>query len=364
MTKQNNFSKLDKYMNLDKSGPTDLQWHSPSSNIFRITGFPWYEQDKKYRRLPVAPRFKIPEPVNILADCTAGGQISFQTDSTHISIRAEVSGKANMNHMPATGQCGFDLYVGLPCAQRFHNVTKFALSASSYEVLLFDHPEKVMRNFTINFPLYTGVKELYIGLDPDANNAPPLPWEEDGKIVIYGTSITQGGCASRPGMAFTNILSRLLNVEVINLGFSGNGRGEPEVIELMADIPSPKLLILDYHANAAGKLKQTLPVAMQILRKRHPEVPILMVSRIAYAKDATHPTSIATREEGHDIYTRVLEQMQSAGDSEVFFVDGTNLLGSDYDECTVDGVHPSDLGFMRIARGLEPEILKIMEKKR
>ncbi len=363
MRKQDNISQLDKNMKPGTKSSEDLLWHNPNSNIFRTTGFPWYEQDKKYRRLPVNPRLEIPEAVNIIANCTAGGQIAFQTDSSHIAIRAELTGKASMNHMPATGQCGFDLYVGAPGSQRFHNVTKFYLSESSYEILLFDHPEKVMRNFTINFPLYTGVKKLVIGLDTDAETTLPPPWEVDGKIIFYGTSITQGGCASRPGMAFTNILSRLLNAEIINLGFSGNGRGEPEMIELMADIPSPKLLILDYHANAAGKLKQTLPVATQILRKRHPNVPILMVSRIAYAKDASHPTSLTARSEDHDVYINVLEKMKNEGDTRIFFLDGTKLLGTDYDECTVDGVHPSDLGFMRIAQGLKPEILKIMESQ-
>lgn len=268
-----------------------------------------------------------------------------------------------MTHMPATGQCGFDLYTGSPFAQRFHNTAKYDHLQTTYEVLLFEHSEKKIRSFTLNFPLYQGVRQMQIGLTPEAHIASPLAWSTNSRIVVYGTSITQGGCASRPGMAYTNILSRALNTEVINLGFSGNGRGEPDVIRLMADILNPQLLVLDYEANSGGELQNTLPIAIRILRDRHAQIPILIVSRIAFAKDATHTGSLQARESSRDMQAKLVQETRLNGDNYIYFLDGSDLLGPDFDECTVDGVHPNDLGFMRIARKLEPEIRRILDVK-
>ncbi len=335
-------------------------WHEPCSHPFRLSGFPWYAGEPVYRRLPLNTSGELPDAVDELADCTAGGQVAFQSDSNRVVISVELAGRANMNHMPATGQCGFDLYIGPPFAQRFHSVAKYDHTQSSYEVLLFEHPERAMRNFTLNFPLYQGVRRLRVGLTPEAQLGPPFPWSADGRIVVYGTSITQGGCASRPGMAYTNILSRALNTEIINLGFSDNGRGEPEVIGMVADAPDPQLFVLDYEANAGEELANTLPVAVRTLRDRHSAVPVMLVSRIAYSKDVTHEASLRGRESSLEMQKRLVGELRSSGDSGVHLVDGSALLGTDFDECTVDGVHPNDLGFMRIARQLEPKIRAIL----
>ena len=356
-------SELDKHMASLPGSETPLLWHRPDGPPFRLSGFPWYGQDRVYRRLPVDPCRGLPDAVDRLADCTAGGQVSFRSDSTHLAIRVNLAGPANMNHMPATGQCGFDLYMGQPFVQRFHSVSKYDHTQTAYELLLFAHPERDMRDFTLNFPLYQGVKQLQVGLKPEAHIAPPLTWSTSKRIVIYGTSITQGGCASRPGLAYTNILSRALNVEVINLGFSGNGKGEPDVIRLMADVPDPQLLVLDYEANSGGELDRTLPEAIRILRDRRIRVPILIVSRIAFARDATHIDSAQARKSSRDMQSVLVANARRKGDHNIHFLDGSVLLGADFDECTVDGVHPNDLGFMRIARQLEPKIQSILDMK-
>jgi lysophospholipase L1-like esterase len=217
-----------------------------------------------------------------------------------------------------------------------------------------------MRCFTLNFPLYQGVRGVQIGLMPGAEIQPPPAWVANGRIVIYGTSITQGGCASRPGMAYTNILSRRLNLEVINLGFSGSGKGEPEVVEQVGGVPDPMLFVLDYEANAGEGLAETLPQAIRILRRRHPAAPILVVSRIAFSSDITHEDWLAARERSRDMQSRLVAGLRDRGDKAVYFQDGSRLLGADFDECTVDGVHPNDVGFARIAGGLEHEIRKIL----
>ncbi len=336
-------------------------WFEPDREPFRLAGFPWYRQDGVFRRLPVTAPVTLPEAVDQLADNTAGGQVAFQSDSTHVAIQVDLAGMADMNHMPSTSQCGFDLYVGQPHRQRFHNVAKYDHHQTSYEILLFEHPDREMRTFTLNFPLYQGVKRVRIGLAPKAQIAPPPAWDSTGRIVIYGTSITQGACASRPGLAYTNILSRALNTEIINLGFSGNGRGEGDIIRLVADVPDPRLFVLDYEANSNyDGLVETLPQAISIVRDKHSRVPILIVSRIAFAGDITHPDSLQERRRCRDMQAQLVQSVRDSGDQLTHFLDGSIVLGPDADECTVDGVHPNDIGFMRIARGLEPEIRRIL----
>jgi hypothetical protein len=263
--------------------------------------------------------------------------------------------------MPATGQCGFDLYVGPPFAQRYCSTAVYDHRQTSYSAQLFDHHDGVLRNFTLNFPLYQGVKELSIGLDPEAQVLPPPPYAVEGRIVIYGTSITQGGCASRPGMAYTNVLSRALNIEIVNLGFSGSGKGEPEVARVVAEVSRPLLFVLDYEGNQDYEgLKATLPKFIRILRESHATVPILVLSRIAFARDLTHEESRQTRALCRDMQAQTVEALRRNGGRHIYFLDGSALLGTDFDECTVDGVHPNDFGFMRMANALAPVVRRIL----
>ena len=195
---------------------------------------------------------RLPAAVDALANHTAGAQIGFRSDSARVSVRVKLAGPADMDHMPATGQCGFDCYVrpdrGDSASISGRRDTTTGRPPTNARCSTMRAP--ALRNFTLNFPLYQGVEEVSVGLDAGAQVLPPPPFALDRPVVAYGTSITQGGCASRPGMAWTNILSRRLNVEFINLGFSGSGRGEPEVAATIAEIPNPACFILDYEANA------------------------------------------------------------------------------------------------------------------
>ena len=343
-----------------------LDWRDPGQPPFRLAGLPWFAQDRVYRRLPLCPPEPIREAVSELANCPAGAQVAFQTDSTQLAVQVELTGPAYMNHMPATGQCGIDLYLGRPQAQRYYNTARYDIRETRYEVELFAQPVAKLRTVTLNLPLYQGVKRLRIGLRPGALVRPPPPWSDARPIVIYGTSITQGGCASRPGLLYSNIISRALNREVINLGFSGNGCGEPEVIQLMAAIPDPGLLVLDYEANAGPyeTYRQTLQAAIARLRVAHPTVPLLVLSRIPFASEFTHAVGCAARQKRCRMQRDLVACLRRQGDRHLHFFDGANLLGTDADECTVDGVHPNDLGFMRMARGLTPVLHKLAKRAR
>ncbi|SHE13877.1 Uncharacterised protein [Chlamydia abortus] len=355
-------SQLDRLMKPHTEAQSGLVWLSPLHSPFRISGFPWLRQDGKYRRLPVASPWPIPPAVDSLANCTAGGQIAFMTDSRKLSIRVRLSGPANMPHMPSTGQCGFDCYLGMNGEFTFYSTSKYDHTRTEYEVDLFALESKQVRAVTLYFPLYQGVEEVELGLEADALVQTPSPYASSKKVILYGTSITQGGCASRPGMAYPNILSRSIPLEFVNLGFSGNGRGEPELARIIGEIENPGCYILDYEANSVSpeKLRETLPEFIRILREKHPEVPIIVVSRIQYSMDRFDSRLNANRLANLEFQRQTVEQLRENGDRRIHFYDGSALLGDRYHECTVDGIHPTDLGFLLMADGLNPFIREVL----
>ncbi|MEF3311202.1 SGNH/GDSL hydrolase family protein [Paenibacillus sp. GYB004] len=340
-----------------------VTWHSPANPPFRINGFAWYGEEGKYRRLPQAPRVAIPPAVDKFANCASGGQIRFRTDSSGLALRVKLSGLADLNHMPATSQCGFDCYIDIGERQLFHSSSRYDRTKQDYEIVMYQKMERRLRDVTLYFPLYQGVEEVSVGLDRDGIIAEPAAYASDKRVVVYGTSITQGASAARPGMSYTNILSRRIPLEFINLGFSASGRGEPEVAMLVGDIPNPACLVLDYEANCPRPehLEKTLPEFIRIYRDAHPDVPILVVSKIRYARELFDDALLNKRLSMQAIQRETVERLNRHGDQNVFFYDGSGLLGDHFHECTVDGVHPTDLGFMRIADGLTPVLQKLLE---
>jgi hypothetical protein len=356
-------TELDKNMSITENNEKNMRWLSPFSSPFRISGFPWIEKDRVFRRLPVNPKYEITAAVDQLANCTSGGQVCFQTDTKKLAVIVKLSGKANMPHMPSTGQCGFDCYIGIPGQKRFINVAKYNIENADYEVVLMDADEEEVRNITLNFPLYQGVEELLIGVDEGSEVLPPLPYESEKKVIFYGTSITQGGCAARPGMSYTNILSRRLNYEFINLGFSGNGKGEPSMARIITEIENPICLVLDYEANCVDtpSLERTLPEFIRIYRESYPHVLILVISKFKCAQEMVNIRFEQWREERKELQRSTVDRFRLNGDNNIFFYDGEYMLAEDFDECTVDGAHPTDLGFMRIADALTPVLEKILK---
>lgn len=358
--------KYDKNMRVNATSENELTWYSPREEPFGIFGFAWFADENKYRRLPMSAKGFVPEAVNHLANHTSGGQIRFKTDATTLSVRVTLSARANMSHMPATGQCGVDCYVSEEDTQhdfQYVNSTKFNISKIEYECVLFEDWTSETRNVVLNMPLYQGVKEISIGINKEATVKKAPPYESNKKIVIYGTSITQGGCAARPGMSYSNILSRRIPLEFINLGFSGNGKGEPELAEVISTIENPACLILDYEGNCVSteKLKETLPEFIRIYRESHPLTPIIVASRIPYAKERLLPSLYETRMERKTFQQMLIHTLREKGDLNVFFFDGSESLGTeDYFECTVDGAHPTDLGFLRMANAFEPILKTIL----
>ena len=216
----------------------------------------------------------------------------------------------------------------------------------------------------MHFPLYSGVEFFRLGVKEGSIVELPEPWKDPRPIVVYGTSIQQGGCATRPGMCHTNQMSRMLNRPFINLAFSGNGKGEPEMAELIAEIKNTAMIVLDYDANAhCDGLEATLSTFVDILRKSHPEVPILLVSKLPFVEEfLDSPGYTEERLRYTTIHLNELNRRRALGDKNIHFLDGTSLYGESPNECTVDGCHATDLGFYMIAKQMAPVIERIITK--
>ncbi|NQX66902.1 SGNH/GDSL hydrolase family protein [Paenibacillus alba] len=362
-TTANSNQKLDANLQPDAPRSDRWEWHSPLAAPFRITGLPWLEQDGLYRRLPLHPSHPIRSEVDRLANFTTGVQVRFQTDSPKLAVRIVLADKATMYQMPATAQCGVDCYIGSPGEQLYVNTTRFELAQAEYESVLFESFSNEMREITLNLPLYQGVKELWVGTEPHASVAEFQGFSSDKKVLLYGTSITHGACASRPGMAYPNQLSRMFSHEFVSLGFSGNAQGEPELAHLISQINDPALLVLDYEGNtpSTDHLAQSLPTFIRIYRDVHPNTPILVISQIRFAKEAFDEELRQRREARKALQRGIVERLNQEGDAYIYFCDGSELLGPDYQECTADGIHPSDLGYKHMAERLRPVFMQLLQ---
>ncbi len=341
-------------------------WVNPIDNDdMNIYGFNWLSEDRVFNRLPKscqATLAKICPNINLLATNTSGGQIHFYSNSSKLCLKAEISEKVGTSQMTAVARGGFDCYVGDSYENlKFYTSSGFDINVQEYEYTFFTE-EPGLKLIVINFPLYVGVNLVELGIDSNAIVTKPEPFDPEDRIVIYGTSITQGASASRPGLSFANILSRRLKREIINLGFSGNAFGEIEVAEIIASIDKAGMFIIDYEANGGtnGKLESTLQDFIRTIRTRHRLTPIVVMSRIKYLFDDLRLELSNRREQIKAFQRKTVARFKNKGDNQIFFIDGSKLLGKDYHEFTVDSIHPNDLGFMKMANAIEKQIRKIL----
>lgn len=315
-----------------------------------IEGQGWDDTTAPYDRLPSKAEGVVRDAVWDLSRHASGIVARFVTDAPTIEARWTLtSDRLQMAHMPATGVSGLDLYVRddagkwrwLACA-RPEGQTNTARLISGI-------PEG-KREYMVYLPLYNGVQSLEIGI-PASNWIAPAaerPEERRTPIVFYGTSITHGASASRPGMTHVAILGRRFDRPVINLGFSGNGRLEPEVATLLAELDAA-VFVIDCLPNVGADVvaANTKP-CVDILRKAHPTTPILLVEDRSYADSFLVASKRQRNLTSREALRKVYEELRAAGDENVYYLEGEHLLGDD-NEGTVDSSHPTDLGFMRQA---------------
>jgi lysophospholipase L1-like esterase len=348
MTVQN-IEKLDP--NLASQGAGDgLRWFD--IRHLGMEGHGWGEQELPFHRFPGRAQALIPPPVWELSRHSAGLAVRFVTASPTLAARWKLrfDGLA-MPHMPATGVSGLDLYVRHEGVWKW-TATGIPRAKENSQTLLADLAPRAEREYRLYLPLYNGCESVEVGVleNETIAKAPPAAGKP---ICYYGTSITQGGCASRPGMAYTAIAARRLDRPHYNFGFSGNGRMEPAVVELLAEL-DPSVYVLDAFPNmTVDQIRERLAPCIRLLRKAHPVTPIVVMENVLYTSH-TLVTSFRAAYEGRNRAAReVCEALHNEGVTRLTVVPGEILYGADQ-EATVDGSHATDLGFMRMAEALVP----------
>ena len=368
-----NISKIDPHMAIKDTLVEGILWHNPlNASLFNLCGSASLKEGD-YARLSRSDRElikPISEAVEWLSKHSSGIQLKFKTNSSRIIVDVKLRAPHDMPHMPATGQCGFDLYVYDERLNDYvlHNTTTYKISQSEYRCELSNFRNydfgKVEREYIINFPLYQGVLDLRIGLEEDAITT-PVYFKNEGKIVVYGTSIAQGGCVTRPGLVYTNILSRWLNMEVYNQGYSGSALMEPIMGEIIGKFPNQKLLVLDAEANAGCdyKMRDRLEDFVNNYKRYQPDVPILFVSRTLFGMDRYDKERIELKEFYKTFVADFIKKYQERG-HKMYFLDGDQFFEGfkiNYTEFTVDGDHPTDFGNYLIAKYYYESIEKIIK---
>ena len=330
-----------------------------------LEGQGWHDGIKRpYDRFPGEAEGKVPDPVWGLSRHSAGMNVRFVTDSPTIAIRWSVlnAGLA-MPHMPATGVSGVDLYVkdqgrwgwlgiGIPNKK------------DDNEAVIAEKLPSGQHEYRLYLPLYNGTEKLEIGVKPGSvlAKAPAYAVGHEKPMLFWGSSILQGGCASRPGMAYTSIIGRRMERPVLNFGFSGNGRMDPPVVDLIAKL-DVSIYVIDCCPNmSAAEITERTEPLVKTLRAAHPDTPIVLVENVPYEKGWFLPDSKDAYAKKNVALRAAYDRLIAAGVKDLSYIPCTDLFGHDQ-EATVDGVHPNDLGFLRMADAIEPYLRKVLHQK-
>lgn len=356
--------QIDKNFSLVDHSDKVYVYHDPAvrqnipGNPFKVYGFPKLDANNNvFCRLEIAKLDKFTPAVKGLSWHTSGGAIRFKSNTKDISLRIKLRSGDDMSHMPRSGSSGVDIFKGEKGNRRFIKAAIPGSGVDNYESVFENiNPEGNFEEWTLYMPLYNGIKAIEIGLDCDSSVECPSEYTFKKPLVFYGSSITQGGCASRPGNNYTHILGRWTDAPIINLGFSGSARGEPEMAEFISELDM-QVFIMDYDYNAPDPdyLKKTHEKFFNFIRNKQPDLPVILVTKPDFEKDIED--SVKRRQ----VILQTYKNAINSGDRNVYYIDGESLFGtSNRDACTVDGVHPNDLGFMRMAENIFEKLKEVL----
>lgn len=315
--------------------------------VYLIEGntIPQSLKESPFDRLPFSYKEKVRPAVWDLSKASSGLSVRFLSNTSTIYLKWELLNNKSMNHMAETGIKGLDLYCKIGNDWQYINTAR--PEGKKNEFLMVTNMTKEMREYKIFLPLYDGLEQLKIGIDslsliykPDRSVQKP--------IVFYGTSITQGGCASRPGMAYSNIISRKLNIECVNYGFSGNGRMEKPIVELISGIDA-LFYVIDCTPNMSiDEVKSNTIPLVEILRRKRPNTPIIFIENLMYEKSFFDTVLRNELMNKNAALKQEYKKLLRKGATNIFYIESGEAIGNDH-EATVDGIHFTDLGFMRFA---------------
>lgn len=335
----------------------DIVFYDVRKDPFVCYGLFDYKSEGRFKRMPEDVAKRVSENVAALNYHTAGGRVRFKTNSKYVAINVKMSFVTNFPHMTLAGTSGFDIYINEGDNSKYYGTFMPPVNMKNgYESIIYFSTVKE-HDITINFPLYNVVDELFIGLQNNAELKKGNSYKNIKPILYYGSSITQGGCASRPGNSYQAIISRNINCDYINLGFSGSAKAEDAMAEYLSKL-AISLLVIDYDHNASNidYLNLTHQRFFNKIRDARNNLPIILISRPDFDKDEQN--SILRRDIIYNTFINAVKH----GDKNVYYIDGQTLFkGEGRDGCTVDGCHPNDLGFYRISETIGYHIKNILK---
>jgi len=343
----------------EKIGKPDVKLYDVRESPFSLYGFYNPREESLFRRLPADVAEATSEPVARIAKAPAGGRVRFATDSSYVAIKAVMPVVGRSSHIPLAVTSGFDLYEDYPDIGESRFIKAFL---PKYDLLggyeqVIDVGERKMRYYTINFPISSNVSELYVGIEENATLSEGLKYRNERPIVIYGSSIVHGTGATRPGYVYSNMLTRRLNMDVINLGFGGNAKGEDAIVDYMRELDMC-IFICDYDHNAPNveHLRNTHRRLYERFREVKPDTPYVIISRPNIATNR-----VSNPDERRGVVYDTLRYAKEKGDDRIWYIDGESFfLGANENDCTIDTVHPNDMGYSLMVDGIEATIRKIM----
>ena len=345
---------------------TGIKWWNPTqSETPVISGQGWPNQSESlYHRIPSRAEKDVRKEVWRLSKQSAGLSIRFWTNSDSIHVNYNVKGAISMAHMPATGVSGLDLYSKTSDGDPLRFWGSYSIASKSAYVFNIgdksDSYRKHGREYQLFLPLYNEVDSLEIGV-PEGAIFKIIGPRKEKPIVVYGTSITQGACASRPGMAWTNILERRIERPVYNLGFSGNGRLEPEIIDLMTEIDA-KVYVLDCLPNLNPDkfdIVQLTIDAVKKLKEKRPNVPVILTDHIGYADDFVNKNSDLAAKINIES-AKAFQKLVAEGYTNIYLL-SKEKLNFNFDHY-VDNIHANDVGMVAYADAFEALLRSIMNE--
>ncbi len=320
-----------------------------------VHGAPFWEEEKTLRRLPEKLMEELPN-LSFFGRRCPGARVRFKTNSKNIRIRFELEKAEHDAGMSLFACLAANILVGDGKYGDFMGM----ICPPHYDETIADgtlQKSGKMENVTIHLPRNEIIKSFEIYIDDEAVILPADPYKYKKPVVYYGSSITEGGCCCNIINAYTSILSRHLNFDYINLGFSGNARGEQQMADYIKGLDM-SVFVFDYDHNADSPehLESTHEPFFKIIREANPELPVIMMTR---------PKNNYNEEEKkrREIVKRTYQNAVDSGDKNVYFIDGETFFGkADGNSCLIDGLHPNDLGFHRMAEKIEPLMKEILEK--
>ncbi len=365
-----NIEDIDKNFKATPITQKDVVWHKVNQEPFSLHGV-YYQQSAvendygAFMRFPKEVGEKINFNIEWFSSIVTGGRVRFMTNSPYVAVKAIVAAQNPHRNSNFLATHGFGVYA--------NNTYRGSIAPANVlpddavdGLLLFSGvcglPTQCLEEICITMPTYSKVRELYVGVKEGCSLQAALPYPHQKPVVFYGSSITQGGCASHSGNTYENMLSRWLHTDYINLGFSGSAKGEPGLAEYIAGLDmSVFVMDYDYNAPSAEHLRATHLPFYEIVRKAQPNLPIILVSaaNTEYLKDS---------DKRREIILQTYKTAKKRGDKKIWFVDGAKIYGKDdvggRNECTVDCIHPNDLGMYRIAKAIYPTLKKALKKSK